>query len=140
MSNTYITGDDINATDVRWTTAKGELVVTLLRNAILSANGYLPANTHKMRVTMGGEILPFCGAEAHAEHGYIIKAGAMGRVTVCVRAEHQSAVRAMIDEHAAHNAAVHAAELTAESAYSQKKMNYAATYHDVSNDYGTKID
>lgn len=122
---TTITGDDINTTSASWKCGGGELTITLLRNAKLATNGWLPAADHAVQVKVGNNTHSFDSAVEHPQHGYCIKLD-MGKITVRVPADQQTAVRAMLAERAEHNAIQTQAALKAESDYENHRAGVIA--------------
>lgn len=107
---TYLTGAAIQTETVTLTTARGDVSLTLLRNARLGVNGYLPASTHALALRLpGGQVGCFSGLVAHAQHGLCLSVD-MGRILIRVPAAQQAAVRALVAERDAHNAATAAAD------------------------------
>lgn len=122
---TYITSDEISAETVTWTTARGDVSLSLLRNARLGVNGYLPASTHDIALALpSGLFGSYGGLVEDAEHGLCVSAG-MGRIIIRVPAEHQAAARAIVAEMAAHNAAAHK---TSDEAARDHAANTARVY------------
>jgi hypothetical protein len=117
----YITGQTIETTEARWTAGNGkEMVLTVLHNARLATNGYLPASTHDVAVTADGEMYTFSGAHDDPQHGYLVVLNG-GQIKVRVPAEHQAAVRNMLEMRRANNEAAAAQGKDEESSYQQHR-------------------
>jgi len=102
----YLISDrEINTTSVSFATAKGTVIeLTLVRNARLGDNGWLPSATHDMQLTINGNIASFRGTIDHDTHGYSLTAN-MGNTIIPVPAEHQSIIADMITEYDSNNIA-----------------------------------
>lgn len=114
---TYLTGTKISTQTITWTAPRGDVSLTLIRNARLGVNGYLPAETHEMTLSLAGNGVSFGGLVDHADHGLCISAD-MGRITVTIPAEHQAAVRALVAELTDNNVGANAARIASDRVYS----------------------
>lgn len=122
---TSLTGEQINTTSASWKCGGGELTITLLRNAQLSTNGWIPAADHAVQVKVGHNTHSFDSAIEHPQHGYCIKLD-MGKITVRVPADQQFTVRAMLAELADHNATKMQVALKAEADYENHRAGVIA--------------
>lgn len=122
---TTLTGEQINTSSASWKCGGGELTITLLRNAKLSTNGWLPAADHTLQVAVGNNLHSFDSAIEHPQHGYCIKLD-MGKITVRVPADQQATVRAMLAECTEYNATQMQAALKAEADYENHRAGVIA--------------
>lgn len=121
----YITGKEISTSSSTWTSGGGDLTVTLLRNAKLATNGYVPSAEHDIQVHVAGNLYAFWGAIEHPQHGYCIQLN-MGKITARVPAEKQAEVKALLEEHGANNAAARKACDEDEAAYQAHRSGVLA--------------
>ncbi len=112
---TYITGDEINTTTVEWIGRSCKIAVTLLRNAALTGNGWIPCATHSLQIRAGDHLMAFDSESIDAEGNYCIKVS-MGRVTITIPTEYRAAVQGLLADRQAHNAACNTATDNADRA------------------------
>jgi len=117
-----ITGQDLDVQSIAWTAPRGEVKITVVRNARLSTNGYITASTHSIALTLAGNQAAYRAQVEHPEHGYCLEAD-MGRLLVRVPADKAEAVRALLTECEQHNAAVLATEIEADAAYAKRSAD-----------------
>lgn len=112
-----VTGNQIDTAVAEWTTPKGaKIQLTVIRNAELGLNGYLPSDSHSIKVEVNGVTETFYGAYTDEKLGFVV-AIRMGKAKIQVPSADVSAVKALIDEYESNNDAVRAAEREAESRY-----------------------
>lgn len=125
METTYITGQQIDTTTVTWVAGNGKKVeLVIFRNAKLAQNGWLQAATHETQIWIGGDIYSMLGTDIHPQAGYVINL--IGKITLRVPEEHQSAVKAILAEAIEHNAAVRAAADKDEAEYQAHRAGVLA--------------
>lgn len=112
--------DQISTSDVSWETAKGEVKITLIRNAELGVNGWMRSAGHKIQLKLGGESVSYYGDAQDPVHGFVLKAD-MGRITVRVPADKAEAVRALLREREENNDAASRAAYQAEAEGRQRR-------------------
>lgn len=86
---------------ITWTTAKGANVeITMDEATTINADGHkVTATDGKMNIKINGSRYPFSRAEVDPEHGYCLKIGPMGKLTLPVAADKTDDVAAMVAEH-----------------------------------------
>lgn len=114
-----ITGRAINTTTIEWDTPRGaKCSITLLRNVELAMNGYLPAASHSIAMTVNGALENFWGLQDDDQLGFVVQAR-MSKASAQVPADKVDAIKSLIREYREHNDGIVKAEIAAEERYQE---------------------